>query len=327
VNVAGLALLAVPCVYGLISGFNDGGSLLGSFISGRVITPRSAVLLLMLTVLGPLLVGTQVARTVGFSIVDLPGQGAAGYVLVVAVSVAVALGSWALRVPTSVTLSLAGAMIGWALAGRDPVVYPAGVARVVLGMPVSVVLGIAVSSLLIRGLRRLLAPVPYARALALARLQYATAAIQALAYGSNDMEKTIGLVAVADLLAGGNGSVAGWTPLLLAFLSFVVGALLGGWGLARRLGFGVFRVRPVEAMSEQLGAGLIVTGLSLAGAPISSTQTINSALVGVGIGVRASAVRWRVVREMLYSWLLTLPAALLAAWAVHEALRLIGVMP
>jgi inorganic phosphate transporter, PiT family len=322
-----VGLVGVACLYGLTSGFNDGGSLLASFTSGRVISPRAAMVLLSLVVLGPPLVGTQVARTIGFSIIDLPGQGATGYVLIVAVSIAVALGSWVLRVPTSVTLSLAGAMVGWALAGPHPVVHPSGVARVALGMPVSVVLGITVSALLYRGIRRLLAPVPYATALRLARFQYVTAAVQALAYGSNDMEKTIGLVAVADLLAGGRESVSGWTPTLLAFTSFMLGALLGGWSLARRVGFGVFRVRPVEAMSEQLGAGLTVTGLSLAGAPVSTTQTVNSALVGVGIGVRAAAVRWRVVREMAFSWLLTLPVALLAGWGLHGVLRLVGAMP
>jgi inorganic phosphate transporter, PiT family len=321
-----IVLLFVAAGYGLISGFADGGSLLGSFTSGRVITPRAASLLLLAALLGPPLVGTQVAQTVAYGIIDLPGQGAAGFVLIVAMSILVVLGSWSLRVPTSMTLALAGAMVGWALAGGQTAIHWAGVGRVILGMPCSVLLGVLVSFLLYRALRRLLTPVPYARALSLARAQYVTAALEAVAYGANDMEKTVGLVAVSAALAGQHGEVGGWMPILLAFLSFLVGTLLGGWGLARRIGFGVFHVRPVEALSQQLGSGLIVSVLSLAGAPISSTQTINASLVGVGVGVRATAVRWGVVREMLFSWLLTLPSALLGGLVLHAALRLSGAL-
>ena len=319
-------LLIAPCAYGLVCGFNDGGSLLASFTAGRVISPRVAMALLLLTVLGPILVGTQVAHTVAFSIIDLPAQGAAGYVLITAVSLLVVLGSWSFKVPTSVTLALAGSMVGWALAGDAGRIHWSGVLRVVLGTPASILAGAGLAFLIYRTLRRLLVPVPYARAIALARLQYISAGVQAVAYGSNDMEKAIGLVTVAGLLAGRGAVMGRWVPVGIGFAGFVVGALLGGWGLARRLGFGVFRVRPVQAMSQQLGAGLTVTALSLAGAPISSSQTINGSLVGVGVAVRASAVRWGVVREMLFSWLLTLPLALLGALALHGLLRLIGLI-
>lgn len=322
-----LVLLIAPCAYGLVCGFNDGGSLLGSFMAGRVISPRAAMALLLLTALGPLLVGTQVARTVAFSIIDLTAEGIAGYCLITAVCLVVVVVSWSFRVPTSVTLALAGSMVGWALAGDVARIHWPGVLRVVLGTPISVLAGAGLSFLIYRTLRRLLSPVPYARALSLARFQHISAGVQAVAYGSNDMEKTIGLVTVAGILAGHGVTLGGWVPVAIGFLGFLVGALAGGWGLARRLGFGVFRARPVQAMGEQLGGGLTVTALSLAGAPISSSQTINGSFVGVGVAVRAAAIRWGVVREMLFSWLLTLPLALAGALVLHGALRLVGLLP
>jgi len=319
-----LGLVSVPCVFGVVSGFNDGGNLLASFTAGRVIAPRAAWALLLLSVLGPLIVGTQVARTVGLNVVDLPAQGAAGFVAITAAAVGVVLGSWRLRIPTSMTLALVGAMIGWTLADtpHSPIHWR-GAARALAGTPISILLGLGCAFVFYRAARRLLSRQPYARVLGLARYQYVTSALQAVAYGSNDMEKTIGLVVVADVLARTSAAPRfdAWTPLLLAFSSFTLGALLGGWRIARRVGAGVFRVRPMQAMTEQLGAGVAVAALAFAGAPVSSTQTIGGSLVGVGVGARASGVRWGVVREMLASWVITFPLALAAALLVHLLVR------
>jgi PiT family inorganic phosphate transporter len=321
VSPTALGLLAVPCVFGLVAGFNDGGSLLASFTSGRVIGPRSAVLLLLVVPLGPLVVGSAVAQTIGVSIVDLPTMGSVAFVGIVGVAVLVVLISWGLRAPTSMTLALVGAMVGWAL-GAGVEVRWAGVARVVVGIPLSVVGGGLLALILYRLVRTLLGGQAHRRMLLLARLQIASAAFQAFAYGANDMAKTVGLVAVARVLSdpGTRISFQDALPLGLAYASFACGAVFGGWRLARRVGFGIYRVRPVAAMAEQLAAGVMVAALAAGGAPVSSTQTINGALVGVGAAVRASAIRWGVVREMVASWFVTLPLALLLAGLLHLGL-------
>lgn len=319
-----ISLLSIPCVFGIVSGLNDGGNLLASFTAGRVIKPREACLLLFVSLAGPLVVGAQVARTVGVSVIDLPDQGTSGFVLIIAVAVVVVLGSWQLSIPTSMTLALVGAMLGWTLvSSNNSAIRWKGVARVLAGMPISVLAGLTFAFGFYRVARRLLSPFSHARALRLARYQYATSALQALAYGSNDMEKTIGLAVVAQTIAstGREPQFATWPSLVLAFTSFSLGAVLGGWRVARRVGSGVFRVRPMQAMNQQLSAGLVVAALALAGAPVSSTQTIDASLIGVGVGTRASAVRWGVVREMLASWLVTLPLALSGALLLHLSLR------
>lgn len=322
-------LLGVACAYGVVSGFNDGGNLLASFTSARVIRPRGAFLLLLAVPLGPLLLGTTVARTVGRGIIDLPAQGQLGFVLITLTAITVVLISWRLRVPTSMTLALVGAMVGWAVIDGDARIRWSGVARVLIGMPLSVLAGGALAFLLYRLVRRVFGRLRYGQMLRVARFQVLAAGLQAFAYGGNDLEKTMGLVAVARTLPTPPHQPAfdDALPLLTSFGSFLLGTVLGGWRVARRVGFGVVPVRPVAAFTEQLAAGSVVASFGGAGIPISTTQTVAGALVGVGVGWRASAVRWGVVREMLGSWLVTLPLALIVAVGVHVAVRLLGAGP
>lgn len=322
-----LTLIAVAAMFGLMSGFNDGGNLLASFTAGRVISPRLALLLLGPAVLGPLLVGTSVARTVGISVVDLRAQGAIGFTLIIVISLIVVMTSWSMRVPTSMTLALVGAMLGWVLVDGLGLVRWAGVARALIGMPVAVLAGGGLAWLLYRILRVFAGNFSYAAMLSAARMQYVTATFQSVAYGANDMEKTIGLLAVARVFARPRQPpiFSDVIPLMIAFGSFFLGTVLGGWRLARRVGSGVYRLSSTQGATLQLASAAVVAGLAVAGAPVSTTQTIDGARIGIGTSVRASAVHWGFVREMLSSWLLTLPIALLMAFGAHHALRALGV--
>src|SRR6266853_3827753 len=116
-SLAAVAPLAAAGLFGLVSGFNDGGNLMASFTSGRLIPPRAAAMLLLISVTGPVLLGTAVAQTVGTNVIDLRNQGELGFVLISLSSLSVVLLSWRFGVPTSMTLALVGAMLGWVAAG------------------------------------------------------------------------------------------------------------------------------------------------------------------------------------------------------------------
>ena len=313
-----------------MSGFNDGGNLMGSFTSGRVINPRTAALLLLVSLAGPLVLGTAVAQTVGTNVIDLRQQGPLGYVLITLSPLCVVLASLWFGIPTSMTLALVGAMLGWALVdqGRS-VIHWSGVARVLIGMPISVLGGGMLALVVYGAIRRFLGTRPHASLLRISRLQLLTAAAQSFAYGANDMEKTVGLLAVGMSFSNPSHAVAiaGAAPIIGAFVCFYVGAITGGSRVAGRVGLGVLKVRPTQALSQQLASGSVVATLAIVGAPVSMTQTIDGGLVGVGAALRASSVRWGIVREMLGSWLLTLPLALIVAAALHFATRLAGLAP
>jgi inorganic phosphate transporter, PiT family len=325
-----VAPLIAACLFGLISGFNDGGNMLASFTSGRVISPPAAAILLLVCLGGPLVLGTAVAQTIGSNVIDLGRQGELGYVLIVVSPLTVVLLSWRFGIPTSMTLALVGGMIGWVLAsnGRSVVHWP-GVARVLIGIPISVLGGGLLALAVYWAIRRFFGTQAHAALLQVARLQLLTAAVQAFAYGANDMEKTVGLIAVGISLGNHHQQVAFSSPLPIigAFGFFYVGALVGGWRVASRIGFGVLKVRPVQALAQQLASGSVVAVLAAAGAPVSMTQTIDGGLVGVGAAQRASSVRWGIVRELLFSWLLTLPLAVAVAAALHFSVRSLGLAP
>ena len=322
--------MVAASLFGLVSGFNDGGNLMASFTSGRVIAPRVAALLLLVSLAGPLVLGTAVAQTVGTNVIDLRAQGELSYVLITLSPLCVVLLSLSFGIPTSMTLALVGAMLGWVLvAGGQGVIHWAGVARILIGMPLSVLGGALLALIVYRTIRRFLGTRPHASLLGLARLQFVTAAIQAFAYGANDMEKTVGLIAVGMSFPNHSQAVAfsNAAPIIGAFVFFYVGALIGGSRVAGRVGLGVLKVRPMQALSQQLASGSVVAALAIAGAPVSMTQTIDGGLVGVGAALRASSVRWGIVREMLGSWLLTLPLALVLAAGLHLAVRVMGLAP
>lgn len=323
-----LAPLLAAALFGIVSGFNDGGNLVGSFTSGSVISPRLAAIVLAAGLAGPLVIGTAVAQTMAGNVIDLRDQGPAGFVLIALAPLAVVLMSWRLGIPSSMTLALVGAMLGWVLAagGVHSTVHWRGVARVLLGMPVSVIAGGMLALLVYASIRRLLGRLPNQAVISLARWQLLAAPVQAFAYGANDMEKTVGLIAVGASYSSHAGALASFGPLTVigAFVLFYAGAMVGGWRVARRIGFGVLKVRPMQALAQQVSSGAVVSALALAGAPVSMTQTIDGGLVGVGAAARASAIRWGIVREMVGSWLLTLPISVGVAALMHLVARSLG---
>lgn len=326
-TAASAAPLLAATLFGIVSGFNDGGNLIGSFTSGTVISPRGASVLLLASLGGPILIGTAVAQTVAHNVIDLRAQGELGFVLITLAPLAVVLFSWRLGIPSSMTLALVGAMVGWVLVAAPHLsIHWDGVTRVIIGMPVSVIAGGLLALIAYASIRRLLGRRSNAAIIGLARWQLLTASFQAFAYGSNDMEKTIGLIAVGASFSVHAAPAWFFGPVatLFAFALFYLGTLVGGWRVARRIGFGVLKVRPMQALAQQLASGTVVSALALAGAPVSMTQTIDGGLVGVGAAARASSIRWGIVREMVGSWLLTLPISIVVAAALHIVVRSLG---
>jgi len=260
--------------------------------------------------LGPVIVGTAVARTIGAGIADFHATGPLTLVAAIAGAV-VAVGiSYGAGVPTSLSVALFSSMVGalWVGPGLGAVHW-AGIAKVGISMALSIVVGsfsgmvayVLVVSLLVRLKRR--------AAQRVLSLQYVTVALLALGYGSNDLEKTAGLLAAG--IPSATFSVPLWT-VAVAIIFFAAGMAIGGVRVAKTVGGKLFVIRPLHALAFQLASASTVIGAASLGGPLSTTETSASAIVGVGAAQNPRALRWPVVRHIWLSWIATAPLALAA---------------
>jgi PiT family inorganic phosphate transporter len=284
-------------------------------------TPAAAVTLsAVFNLLGPVLAGTAVADTVGGIVTVEPGGTVA--VLVAALSAALTwnLLTWWRGLPSSSSHALVGGLVGAAIVGSGPGAVnwggleglrPVGVLGVLAGLALSPVLGVLAGWVLEaasrRGLRRARRRVqrPVRRA------EWGTASALAFAHGTNDAQKTMGLITLALLVSGVLPAfeVPLWVKVACA-VALTFGSALGGWRIARTIGRGIYRIRPLDGLVSQGSSAVVIGASAVLGAPVSTTHVVSSSVVGVGTAQRWRHVRWPVVREILLAWVVTLPVCL-----------------
>jgi PiT family inorganic phosphate transporter len=299
-----VALIVLAVAYTAITGATDGGNLIAAAAASRTIpVPRAVVIIAVGVLAGPLLFGTAVASTIGTGIADYARLGP----LLLGAGIVGAIGAQTVaflaRVPTSGSVALVGAMVGslWAGPGLG-VVHWRGVA--------SPLAGFAAGALVYAMLIVLLMPLSRMAGERVMRLQYLGIALQALGYGANDAEKTVGLLAAAAVVAGGASSFAiPFWAIALTALAFAAGMALGGLRIAKTVGNRLFSIRPQHALAFQFAAAATVLGAAAFGGPVSTTQTTASAIIGVGASDNRRALHWRTAAKIIVSWFLTAPIA------------------
>ncbi len=323
-----IAVIGMAIAFGLVNGVHDAGNAIAAPVVTRALRPASAVTLAAcFHVLGALLVGTAVAATVA-GIIAVPNS----QILVVLGAAVTGALAWNLLtlwwgLPCSSGHCLVGALAGAALAegGVDAVrwgglngVRPVGVVGSLIWLFFSSAVSVPLAIVAIRVARRGLRRATRAVAAPIRRGEVLTTASLAFAHGSNDAQKTMGLVTLA-LVASGHLAqfiVPLWV-VLVAAAALTLGTGLGGWRVVRTLGRRIYPLRSLDGLTSQGTASVIVLAASVAGAPVSTTDVVAPAVVGVGAGERWRHVRWRVVQEIALAWLVTLPvAAILGAVAL-----------
>jgi PiT family inorganic phosphate transporter len=307
--------VACALAFNVVAGFNDGGNLLAAAASSRTIpTGVAYALIIVFAFLGPLIFGTAVATTLGAGIADYTTLGAAKLLAAVVASLCVVLVAYAARVPTMMSLALVSAMVGSLLVGPGPgSIHWHGVIKVVASNFGSAIVGLGAGFVAFTVLRFLLRPVSRAVGNRIVRLQYATVALQALGYGANDAEKMMGMIAVAATLHAGSHvfHVPLWA-IAASIAAFAAGLIFGGARVAKTVGGKLFSIHPEYALAFQAAAGSTVISAALLGAPLSTTETKASAIVGVGAAARPRRVHWQVVARIVGAWALTMPAGFAA---------------
>lgn len=310
--VEAILLVAVALVFGFYNGLHDSSNVVATVISTRALSPRRALWMAALAnAIGPLIFGVAVATTIGDEVVareavTLPVVYAALLSAILWNMLTLILG-----IPSSTSHALIGGIIGavWAGYGFDDI-EPAGLSKVLVALFLSPILG-GLAGYWIVKLAFFLARNASPRInVWFRRGQLATAATLAISHGSNDAQKTMGIIALG-LVATGHLEHFHIPLWVIAASAGAIGAgtLFGGWSLIRTLGTGFYRVRPVHGFSAQAASSAVILGAALLGGPVSTTHVVSSAIVGAGSAERVQKVRWGIVEQIVLSWFLTIPAA------------------
>ncbi|HKG49953.1 MAG TPA: inorganic phosphate transporter [Actinomycetales bacterium] len=309
------------------NGFHDAANAIATSVSTRALTPRVALLMAAVCNLIGAFFGTKVAATVGSGIID-PPQGIAGLVICAAALVGATawnLLTWWFGLPSSSSHALIGGLGGAALAASATVEWAGILDKVVIPMVISPIVGVMLGYLVMVAILWLFRRTHPGRASrGFRHAQTVSAAAMALGHGLQDASKTAGVVVLALTIGGFHTGDS--IPLWVLAMSAVVisaGTYAGGWRIMRTLGRRIIHLDPPHGFAAETTAAsiLYVAGVTF-GAPISTTHTITSSIMGVGATKRLSAVRWGVAGNIVGAWVLTFPGAGLAAAACYGAIAL-----
>lgn len=324
-DLAGMLLLVVvlALLFDFSNGWHDSANAIATVVSTRVLSPLAAVLLAGVLNVAGAFMSTAVAKMVGSGIVD-PGA-VTQHTIVAALGGAILwnLCTLALGLPTSSSHALIGGLIGAGLAhGGVAVVKFSGLRSVLEAMVLSPFFGFVIGLMLMVLVSWTFFRVPRSFATRLfSRLQLLSASFMAFSHGANDAQKAMGIITLALLSAGQIQSpeVPSWVIVVCA-LAMGLGTAVGGWKIIRTLGMRILTLEPVHGFTAETGAAAVLLAAAHIGLPVSTTHTITSSIMGVGVVKRLSAVRWGVTARIVYAWVFTLPGAGLLAALIYEGL-------
>jgi len=318
-----LLILALGFAY--TNGFHDAANVVATMIASRAISPRLALTLsAVANFIAPFLFGTAVAKVVGEGIID--SQSVSITVVIAALLSAVIwnLVTWWFGIPSSSSHALVGGLVGGALAfGGPDAVMMDGLIVVFLALFISPILGFVVSWITLRLVLFLARGATPKINRTFNRLQLITATSLALAHGTNDGQKIMGLIALGLVSLGFQETftIPPWVVLVSA-AAMGVGTATGGWRIIHTLGGKFYRIRPVHSFTSQLASAIVIFGASFLGGPVSTTHVVSSTIVGVGAAERKSQVRWLNLTDIAIAWLITVPITAALAAILYPILRI-----
>ncbi len=335
ITILGLAILVVGLIlfFDYSNGFHDSANVVATMITTGALSPKKALLMAAMgELIGPFLFGTAVAETIGKNIVDLSSfdpktMSLSIHLLIAALIGAIAwnLITWFFGLPSSSSHALIGGMVGAVLAGYGPEkILWKGLLYVVGGLILSPLVGLLFGVLFFK-LTVYLAreATPKIKDL-FNRIQILSSLALSLSHGTNDAQKSMGLITLSLVVLGflPTFHIPTWVVASCAF-AIALGTASGGWRIIRTLGTKIYRLRALHAFCAQTSSAAVILGAALLGGPVSTTHVVSSSIMGVGAGQRISAVRWGVAKSIMVAWLITIPASGLIAGLSFFLIRLI----
>lgn len=328
-----IVTVAIILIFDLTNGFHDASNMIATVVASRALTPIQAVILVgSFHFIGPILGGTAVANTVG-KFVDVSSLGGVESMTIILCGLTGAIGwnmlTWWFGIPSSSSHALVGGLAGavivaagsqyvvWGLAGLADG-HITGVSKVLLSLIVSPILGFWAGFLIHRFMALVLRGAKPIANRYLRQFQWLSSAGLSFSHGANDAQKSMGIITMVLVLGGylEEFVVPMWVIISCA-LMITMGTMLGGWRIVRTVGFGIYKVRPLHAVDAQLTSAAVIFGASVIGAPVSTTHVVSSSIMGIGASERPKAVRWAKAKEIVSTWMITIPGSGLMAVATY----------
>jgi PiT family inorganic phosphate transporter len=307
-----ILVIVLAVIFDYINGFHDTANAIATSVATRALRPQYAVLMAAAFNFIGAFAGTAVAKTIGAGLVDeqTTTQAIVGAALLGAI--AWNLITWAYGIPSSSSHALVGGLIGATIvgAGVDALKVDGIVNKVIVPMFTSPLLGFAIAFVLMIGLywvfrRATRKPV----SAGFRRAQVFSAGYMAFAHGSNDAQKTMGIITLALVSAGvWHETTIPWEVIVVSATAISLGTAIGGWRIMKTMGHKVVELEPVHGFAAETTAATVLLGTATLGMPVSTTHVISSAIMGVGSSKGSRGVRWGVARNILLAWVITIPA-------------------
>ncbi len=336
-----LLVVLAAIAFEYINGFHDAANAIATVVSTKVLTPRQAIGLAAFFNLTGALMGTAVASTIGKGIIDTNVVTMGTILCALTGAIVWNLITWLLGLPSSSSHALIGGLCGAALAyakGDWGVLHwrTGLMPKVVMPMITSPIIGFIVGGLLMIILLIVLRrSTPHLVHSIFGKLQLVSAAWMAHSHGTNDAQKTMGIITLALFTATSSGRFTNLPPalnflqtptfaiptwvILLCAITMAAGTAAGGWRIIRTLGHQMVKLQPVHGFAAETTAAVIIQVASSHGIPLSTTHVITTSIMGVGAAKRFSGVKWGVVERIVWAWVLTLPACGLIAYILARA--------
>lgn len=325
-----MVVVVVALAFDFTNGAHDTANAIATVVSTKVLSPGVAVTMAAILNMAGALIGTHVAQTVGSGIVH-PDMIRGCQVLTLAAlcgAIFWNLLTWYLGLPSSSSHALIGGLIGAALAyrGEQALNFHSIGTKILIPLVLSPLVGFVAGYIMMLTLSWSFRNAhPRKVNKAFRKLQIISSAFMATSHGTNDAQKTMGIITLALFIGHTipDLSVPFWVQMACA-LSMAAGTAIGGWKIIKTMGHKIFHLEAVHGFSAETSAAGVISLASTLGAPISTTHVISSAILGVGSSKRLSAVRWGVARRMATAWILTIPAAALVAGVCFKLFWLMG---
>jgi PiT family inorganic phosphate transporter len=324
-NYVGITIiLALALVYGYLDGLHGSAVVVATMVSTRALSPRRALVLAALGIsVGPFLLGVAVANTLGGPLAG--AHDAALHIVPAALLGAILWSSiclW-LKIPSSITQALIGGMVGaaWVAFGTRVVEMPA-IATTLIALLLSPILGLLFGFVVLR-LSYWLCTFASPRANHwLNRGQVLASLLLAVSFGANDGQKMMGIVTLGLMASGflNAFSIPVWVIVFSAG-AIGLGSIVGGQRVLRTLSGKFYKIRPIHGFSAQLASSAVIFSAALLGGPVSASQVITSAIVGAGSGDRVRQVRWKIVQQIVWGWVFTVPFSVIVGALIYRLIE------